>query len=72
MENLKKKYEQEQYTLKQLWNALNPKLYDDVSCLVIKEVLFLILTPYEDMNTRIKFLKEIIELVSKMETEFEQ
>jgi hypothetical protein len=68
IEQIKLKHDKEQYLLKQIWNTLNPKLYDDINNEVLKETIFILLNPYDTNGIKETFMKELISIVSNLES----
>lgn len=66
---LETKYHEELYIIKQLWNTLNPYLFDDINAEVLKEVMIIIMDSYVEKDDKICQLNDIIRLIRDINQE---
>eukprot|EP00347_Sterkiella_histriomuscorum_P011151 403373566 len=66
---LEKKYFEELYLIKQLWNTLNPYLFDDINAEVLKEVMIIIMDQYMDRQDKLTQMNQIVKLIKDINSE---
>ncbi|CDW72296.1 UNKNOWN [Stylonychia lemnae] len=71
LQTLENKYFEELYIIKQLWNTLNPFLFDDINSELLKEVLVLLIDQYQLRSDKINQLSDIVTLIKDMKYENE-